>query len=968
MSLLPSSSVENIKCFLRCKPLSKNELDLSAKCIQISKDKRTILVDMSTENKIEKCFSLDYIFEDNILQEEIFEKLAKPLLSSFIQGYNCTIFAYGQTGAGKTHTILGPFDTLYDESNQSHGLIPRILSYLFNQESIASVLNNQSQSSNKKEVSYSIKCSCLEIYQEHLIDLLKRDDNEEAQLIIRENSDKGIYIENLTKIDIINNQQAKDLLMTGMKNRHVARTNMNASSSRSHLIFTIFLESSVDDGSGNGISITRTSRLHLIDLAGSERQKATQAMGERIKEAGNINKSLSILGNVINALIEQTNSTKSKFVPFRDSKLTHFLKDSLGGNSKTIIIANISQSVILLQETISTLKFVQRAKMITNKTIVNENINNPKKISYLENEIKRLKGIINSLLIVQKDKEDISKSEENIGINYKNKNQDNRKTEIYKLLNKINEFIGYEESIFKKFKFLDIIGMDNINQFYYQKEKYEKEIEAIIHSSNNYNSNDIINIMKQELNIYKYLSQFYQYKNQIKETQGLFSNDFIEKYISLHNSLKEFLSNSFKVSSEIMITDKNQFKQKNFQLEELAIANEENLKMTENLKSEIFLLRMELCQYKNENETENNINNGNNNGNENNSHIMNNLITEFSFTPTKSPISTIIDNNIDNKDNNANNSNNKQFISNLRKSLMKSNTSIKPNTDKNNNNYNNEALIIKENLDNALKAIKENDKLISALHQHNSSIEYENCQLKNELNALKEDLDTINSINLIYKNDIIRLNAQLSSIQLSITDAINEISLLLSSSNNKLNTLSAMNDDFIGQLIKCVNCKAKDNEMEMIQYEKAILDLKIQRKQLMEEIKLLNDEFDSTLTSQEKCNAKIRIYNRIKDKSEFKREYDDLVNFIFELFPLKNNSNDNNKENSHMIDNRRNNKNAIDRLRKAAESIEMLSYYKTNYSHSNSNSNFTTSKYNERKNKRSIIIIDKSKSPVGRKK
>jgi hypothetical protein len=190
-----------------------------------------------------------------------------------------------------------------------------------------------------------------------------------------------MYIENLTELDITSAKKAKEALISGFKNRHVASTNMNRESSRSHLIYTLFLISSFEmDG---GLIITRTSRLHLVDLAGSERQKYTNAQGQRIKEAGNINKSLSILGNVINAVIE-FNESKTKFVPFRDSKLTYYLKDSIGGNSKTVIIGNISQSYIQINETQSTLKFIQRAKMIKNKAKIIENVNDTVKLLKIE--------------------------------------------------------------------------------------------------------------------------------------------------------------------------------------------------------------------------------------------------------------------------------------------------------------------------------------------------------------------------------------------------------------------------------------------------------------------------------------------------------------------------------------------------------------------------------------------------------
>jgi len=246
----------------------------------------------------------------------------------------------------------------------------------------------------------------MEIYQEQIIDLLnpvtdtnpyfnlynniniinKKDQNE---LKIKEDPKKGMYIQGITEEEIETVKQAKNLILTGLKSRHVAATEMNAESSRSHILFSLYLNAEYTNS--KNAKIQKSSRLHLIDLAGSERQKKTKALGDRIKEACMINKSLSTLGNVINALVEVAEG-KGKYIPFRDSKLTYFLKDSLGGNSKTTIIANISSSLMSVGETISTLKFVQRAKLIKNNICLNVSVQ--ENIETLHEEIKRLKAII----------------------------------------------------------------------------------------------------------------------------------------------------------------------------------------------------------------------------------------------------------------------------------------------------------------------------------------------------------------------------------------------------------------------------------------------------------------------------------------------------------------------------------------------------------------------------------------------
>ncbi len=286
-----------------------------------------------------KNFSLDWVADELINQEEFYNFVANPILKSFFQGYNCTIFAYGQTGAGKSFTMLGSMDSIFEYNSIDHGLIPRIINSIFDQNKNRSfIINPEDDLDNFRDMKFEIKCSCLEIYQEQIIDLLNCSNNnpnkESENLIIREDPKRGMYIDGIREEVILNQRNALELIMRGLKNRHQAATYMNAESSRSHLIFTIFLSYSFSNK--EGLITTRNSRLHLIDLAGSERQKATRAVGERIKEAGMINKSLSTLGNVINALVEFSDG-KTKYVPFRDSKLTFFLKDSLGGNSKVII-------------------------------------------------------------------------------------------------------------------------------------------------------------------------------------------------------------------------------------------------------------------------------------------------------------------------------------------------------------------------------------------------------------------------------------------------------------------------------------------------------------------------------------------------------------------------------------------------------------------------------------------------------
>ena len=509
---------ENITCYVRCRPLNSRELELNANCIEISKDKTSISLKNYDHN-----YTYDKIFPAETDQKTIFQEIGLPLVKKFLSGYNSTIFAYGQTGTGKTHTIIGPLESLFDDKNENFGLIPNILNFLFEQKEEAKKIIKESSKEKVEKVDYNLSCSCIEIYNEQLIDLLNNStqfDKADEILKIREDPKKGMYIENLTEQEINSAKKAKELLISGFKNRHVASTSMNRESSRSHLIYTLFLSTEIE--LGDGVVIMRSSRMHLVDLAGSERQKYTNTQGQRIKEAGNINKSLSILGNVINAVIE-FNEGKTKFVPFRDSKLTYYLKDSIGGNSKTVIIGNISQSYIQISETQSTLNFIQRAKMIKNKAKIIENVNDIVKM--LQNEIKNLKQTNEDLnkkieelmkeneeqkknmeLMSKKNKNIHSKKnrdledklrqelvsefrkKKNSNINSSSKDLSQEtdllqnysnlisKNDLKQLFEKINHVLSFENEINENFKFLDMNNVSSIENFLVQKEIYSNEI------------------------------------------------------------------------------------------------------------------------------------------------------------------------------------------------------------------------------------------------------------------------------------------------------------------------------------------------------------------------------------------------------------------------------------------------------------------------------------------------------------
>lgn len=359
-----------IQVSLRLKPLDPISPDPSILSID-PQFPNTLL--LTTGSDVPKAFTFDHIFSETCSQSTIFSTIANPLLLSCLEGYNVCIFAYGQTGAGKTYTILGP------DNMQEKGLVPRTIDELF------SILSNNH--ANKQTV---VKASFLEIYNEQIIDLL---DNSKKNLSLREDLRKGVYVEGLSEEAINDSFEAQELLRKGSRIRHIGATSMNIESSRSHSVFTLFFETKRK--LENGVLNIKSSKLSFVDLAGSERQKnVTLISGERLKEGCNINRSLHVLGNVINALVEVTDG-KTRHIHYRDSKLTFLLKDSLGGNSKTSLIANVNQGSHYFQETFSTIKFAKRVKMIKNSVFINEDITGSSE--GLRQEIRRLKQEILSL-------------------------------------------------------------------------------------------------------------------------------------------------------------------------------------------------------------------------------------------------------------------------------------------------------------------------------------------------------------------------------------------------------------------------------------------------------------------------------------------------------------------------------------------------------------------------------------------
>ncbi|XP_023227413.1 osmotic avoidance abnormal protein 3-like [Centruroides sculpturatus] len=370
---------ESVKVIVRCRPINKREKELSCKVI-INID--TPLGQCSITNPNEKAappknFTFDGAYFTNATTEQIYNEIVYPIVEGVTEGYNGTVFAYGQTGCGKSFTMQGIPDPV-----TQRGIIPRAFEHVF--EAIAT-------SENKK---YLVHACYLEIYNEEIRDLLGKDCKKKLDL--KEHPDKGVYVAGLSLHPVHNVQQCEEIMDKGWKNRSVGATLMNADSSRSHSIFTIHLETfNMDTDVDQHI---RKGKLNLVDLAGSERQAKTGATGDRLKEATKINLSLSALGNVISALVDG----KSKHIPYRDSKLTRLLQDSLGGNTKTLMVACISPADNNYDETLSTLRYANRAKNIQNKPKINEDPKDALLREYQE-EIERLKSLLSGQETVEQE-------------------------------------------------------------------------------------------------------------------------------------------------------------------------------------------------------------------------------------------------------------------------------------------------------------------------------------------------------------------------------------------------------------------------------------------------------------------------------------------------------------------------------------------------------------------------------------
>ncbi|GAA6235457.1 kinesin-like protein KIF1B isoform X2 [Lates japonicus] len=374
----------SVKVAVRVRPFNSREMSKESKCIIQMQGNTTTILNPKAPKEPAKTFSFDYSYWSHTTPEDpcfasqnlVYNDIGKEMLAHAFEGYNVCIFAYGQTGAGKSYTMMGK------QEEGQEGIIPMLCEDLFEK------INDDC---NKEELSYSVEVSYMEIYCERVRDLL--NPKNKGNLRVREHPLLGPYVEDLSKLAVTSYTDIADLMDAGNKARTVAATNMNETSSRSHAVFTIVFTQRKHD-SETDLSTEKVSKISLVDLAGSERADSTGAKGTRLKEGANINKSLTTLGKVISALAEVSKKKKkTDFIPYRDSVLTWLLRENLGGNSRTAMVAALSPADINYDETLSTLRYADRAKNIKCNAVINEDPNN-KLVRELKDEVARLKELL----------------------------------------------------------------------------------------------------------------------------------------------------------------------------------------------------------------------------------------------------------------------------------------------------------------------------------------------------------------------------------------------------------------------------------------------------------------------------------------------------------------------------------------------------------------------------------------------
>ncbi|XP_011311260.1 bipolar kinesin KRP-130 [Fopius arisanus] len=441
---------QHIQVFVRVRPANKDEIHgKSSTVVEVASSKDVVVRERPQDSKLTKKFSFDRVFGPSSKQLDVYNAVVSPLLDEVLAGYNCTVFAYGQTGTGKTFTMEGVCNdpSVHWQSDTAAGIIPRSLNHLFDE---LRTLEAQE---------YTVKVSFLELYNEELFDLLSCNDDASKIRIYEDTTKKGaVIIHGLEEVTVHNKNEVYKILEKGSEKRQTAATLMNAHSSRSHTVFSITVH--IKENTVEGEELLKTGKLNLVDLAGSENVGRSGAVDRRAREAGNINQSLLTLGRVITALVE-----RAPHIPYRESKLTRLLQESLGGRTKTSIIATVSPAALNLEETLSTLDYAHRAKNITNRPEINQKLSKKALLKEYTEEIERLRR-------------DLQATRDRNGVYLAHDNYNELQTTIEfqgkEIEEKINHIKALEETMINKEKILDELKM-SLEQTQHQVKITEQE-------------------------------------------------------------------------------------------------------------------------------------------------------------------------------------------------------------------------------------------------------------------------------------------------------------------------------------------------------------------------------------------------------------------------------------------------------------------------------------------------------------
>ncbi len=404
-----AAMTSRMKVGIRCRPPFKEEIESSrgnfmsiieTKQANVSNDDNSLsAVTLTLMSGRQRDFLFDYALGADVTQDYVYNTVAKPVVNDVLKGFNGTIFAYGQTGTGKTYT-MGILEFVRDEHA---GIIPRALSQIFD------AVDDLTLDDDDNDSMITIKLSFLQIYRETIQDLLANNNNNnnnnnhnnDDNLAIREDPQKGFYVEGLNEFVVRSYNDAEGLINVGLQNRAIASTVMNSTSSRSHTILTLSIEKRkiVAASSANATSTIR-SKLVMVDLAGSERVRRSVSKGARLSEAKSINTSLSALGNVIAALADPN----SAHIPYRDSKLTRLLQDSLGGTASTALIATVGPAAINYGETLSTLQFATRCMAVKSTPVLHEEVDYAEMCARLQTQVSQIQGQMTEQMLTQQSK------------------------------------------------------------------------------------------------------------------------------------------------------------------------------------------------------------------------------------------------------------------------------------------------------------------------------------------------------------------------------------------------------------------------------------------------------------------------------------------------------------------------------------------------------------------------------------